>query len=459
MLPRLLIALLGLVTILSFRAPLHAQAGSLNAQPNIVFFLVDDLGFGDLGYSGSALAETPNIDTFARENLIFSSAYASSPHCSPTRASIVTGQYPARLHITVWIGGKKATSYKNLGLPTQKQFLARDVPTVAEYFQTRGYTTAQFGKWHVGGNRVPLSEHGFDKVIGWGPGAGPGNWFAPYNRIKDLPGPEGEYITDRLTDEAIEFMAAQEDEPFFLLLQHYDVHAPLAAPEETVQKYFDRGRPLDKGKENATFLAMKERTDASFGRIVEALDQLGLSDNTIVIFFSDNGGVSYFANNGGLRGGKKFLYEGGIRVPLVMRVPGLTRAGTISNVPVNAVDFFPTLVELTGSSLGSVDAPLDGVSLKPLLENKPLNRDAMFWHMPQLGKDWTVIPPQGAVRVGPWKLLHHYGETKPDELYNLDEDYGETNNLAKQHPKRVQAMRLMLEQHLAETKAQTVTIR
>ena len=454
------LALFGALAALFLLASPQQVDAQTPKQPNIVFFLVDDLGYGDLGYSGSNLAQTPNIDRFAQQNLVFSNAYAASPHCSPTRASIVTGQYPARLHITVWIGGKKPTTYENLEIPTQKRFLAGDIPTIAEYLQDKGYTTAQVGKWHIGSPRVPIEEHGFDYVIGHRPGAGPGpkGWFGPYQSIQNFDGPEGEYITDRLTDEAIQFMTDTKDEPFFLLLQHYDVHAPLRAPEALVQKYVDQGHPREKGRENATFLAMKECTDASFGRIIHTLEALEIADNTIVIFFSDNGGVSYYANNLPLRAGKKSLYEGGIRVPMIVRVPGLTEAG-VCDVPVNSVDFFPTLVELTGGNPAEIPTTLDGLSLRSIFAGGELKRDALYWHMPQPGKDWSVIPPQGAMRMGPWKLVHHYGETKPDELYNLDSDISEERNLARRNPERVKEMRAMLEAHLEATQAQTVTIR
>lgn len=455
----------GLACLLTIAALLQLSAGPAEAtdtkRPNVVFFLADDLGYGDLGYTGSTLAETPHIDAFARDNLIFTDAYAASPHCSPTRASIVTGQYPGRQHMTVWLGGKKTTEYKGLQLPKEKKFLGRDSFTIAEYFKTQGYTTAQVGKWHLGGKRVPIQDHGFDAVLGYSSGAGPGpppTWYAPYTSIADLNGgPEGEYITDRLTDEAIGFMQVQQDKPFFLLLQHYAVHVPLTAPEEVVQKYLDRGQPESKGQENATFLAMKEKMDDSFGRILAALEEMGIADNTIVIFFSDNGGVTYFANNGELRAGKKFLYEGGIRVPLAIRVPGLTSANATTAAPVNSVDFFPTLVDLTGGAIDSLPTTLDGVSLRPVLAGGgQLDRKALYWHMPQVGKDWAIIPPQGAVRVGKWKFIHHYGDTKPDELYNLENDIGERRNLARRHPERVAQMRAMLERHLDDTKAQRV---
>ena len=441
--------------------PLSAEGPDAAAgPPNVVFFLADDLGYGDPGYMGSERARTPHLDAFAAENLNFTSAYAPAPQCSPTRASILTGQYPARTHITVWIGGNKPDSYKNLRLPRQKQYLSADHYTLGEYFQERGYRTGQIGKWHVGGRRVSPQEHGFDEVIGYSPGAGPGParaWYGPYAKIRDLEGPEDEYITDRLTDEAIGFMERNRERPFFLMLQHYDVHAPLTAPEEDVEKYVEMGEPRKKGRENATFLAMKERLDASFGRVVAALEDLDLADNTIVVFFSDNGGVSYFARNAPLRAGKKWLYEGGIRVPMLLRVPGVTSAGT-TDIPVNGIDFFPTLVELTGGDPAEVDSFLDGVSFVPLLRGGKLEREALFWHIPQYGKDWKVIPPQGVVRRGKWKLIHYYGHTAPPELYNLEEDIAEQRNLARRHPDRVAAMTRLLMTHLEETEAQQVEV-
>ena len=450
-----------LTTLLVFGLVTHMHAAASDMKrPNVVFFLADDLGYGDLGYTGSKLAETPHIDAFAAENLIFTDAYAASPHCSPTRVSIVTGQLPGRQHMTVWIGGKKATEYKGMQMPQEKKFLGRDSFTIAEYFKTQGYTTAHVGKWHLGGKRIPIQEHGFDEVLGYSPGAGPGpppTWYAPYSSIAGLDGPEGEYITDRLTDESIKFMQANREQPFFLLLQHYAVHVPLTAPKALVQKYVDRGRPREKGKESATFLAMKEKMDDSFGRVLAALEELNLADNTIVIFFSDNGGVTYYANNGELRAGKKFLYEGGVRVPLAVRVPNMTPRGATTNVPVNSVDFFPTLVDLSGGDIDALSTTLDGVSLRPVLAGgDDLGREALYWHMPQVGKDWTIIPPQGAVRLGKWKFIHHYGDTKPDELYNLDEDISEKRNIARRHPERVAQMRAMLERHIDEIRAQRV---
>lgn len=436
--------------------------GATEVPPNVLFFLVDDLGYGDLGCTGSTLAETPNIDRFASENMLFSSAYAAAAHCSPSRAAIMTGQYPARLHITTWIGGKKPETYKNLRLPKQKRFLSKDAYTLAEYFQGRGYTTVQVGKWHLSSDIVPLEKHGFDYVIGHAEGASPGapkKWYAPYPSIKDLDGPKGEYITDRLTDEAIGFIEKNRETPFFMMLQHYDVHGPLTAPEQDVKKYTERGRSLEKGIENATFLAMKENIDESFGRIVGKLKALNLYNNTIVVFFSDNGGVAYFARNGSLRQGKKWLYEGGVRVPLIMHVPGVTRAGRTCDFPVNGIDFFPTLAELTGGDPSQIQSVQDGVSFASLLRgSEELDRDALYWHSPQLGRGGGTIAPQGAVRQGPWKLIYYYGNTAPVELYNLDNDLSEKQNLAADYPERVDQMRRLLEKHLDTVDAQRVKL-
>ena len=255
-------------------------------------------------------------------------------------------------------------------------------------------------------------------------------------------------------------MKSHRDEPFFMMLQHYDVHGPLTAPKEMVKKYTDCGHPLAKGNENATFLAMKESFDQSFGRITATLEELELDDNTIVIFFSDNGGVSYVANNGQLRRGKKWLYEGGIRVPMAIRVPGVTQPGSRCDTAVNGIDFFPTLVELTGGQPEQLESVLDGVSLVPLLKgSETLKRDALYWHLPQLGKgDGTIIPPQGMVRMGPWKLIHYYGNTAEPELYNVETDIEEKVNVASDYPERVEQMQLMLEKHLNEVDAQRVEV-
>jgi arylsulfatase A-like enzyme len=282
-------------------------------RKNVVFFLVDDLGYGDLSDSGSEHAQTPHIDDFAKNSTIFKSAYVAAPHCSPSRAAILTGKYPARLHITTWIPGYQQSHYQQLTLPQQKDHLPATHHSLGKYFQSQGYTTANVGKWHMGGDKVHPSQHGFDEVIGHaiGPGPGPAKaWFGPYPKIKDLDVPNEEYISDRLTDESIGFIERQKENPFFLMIQHYDVHKPFAAPKRLVDKYLKLGRP-QKGNECSVFLAMKDSMDESFGRIVEALISNDLYKNTIVVFSSDNGGIPGLARNVPFRQGKKSMKEGG----------------------------------------------------------------------------------------------------------------------------------------------------
>ena len=240
-------------------------------------------------------------------------------------------------------------------------------------------------------------------------------------------------------------------------IQHYAPHATIVATDDIVQRYVDQGRPNEKGRHNATYLAMIESVDAGFGRLMTAIDDAGLRDRTIVVFFSDNGAVSWHGRNAPFRGEKKSFYEGGIRVPLLMRVPGVTEAGTVSDTPVNGIDFFPTLVELTGGDPAGRPGIRDGVSFVSALHSQDtLERAPMFWHHPALSRHYADIPPQGAVREGPWKLIDFYGDLKPDELYNLDEDPSEETNLAGQYPERVEAMRMLLEAHLDAVDAQRV---
>ena len=435
---------------------------SNDPRPNVLIFVVDDLGYGDLGFSGSTLAETEALDTFASESINFTNAYAASAHCSPSRAALITGQYPARLHITSWIGGEKATSYDGLALPVQQDFLSEASYTLGEFFRDQGYKTVQIGKWHIGAEHVPIESHGFDYVIGHAFGASPGataKWYGPYPSIRDLDAPSTEYITDRLTSEAINFIQNHADEPFFMMFQHYDVHGPITAPEALVQKYVDLGRPRTNALENAVYLAMKEAIDISFGLVVDTLKELGIYENTIIIFTSDNGGVSHRANNGNLKLGKKWLYEGGVRVPLLMRAPGVSLPSYISSEPVSGIDFFPTLVELTSGINALANYEFDGKSLVPLLRGNSLDgREALFWHSPQLGFSGGTIMPQGSVRMGKWKLIHYYGDLRVPELYDLENDPSEANNLASNEPEIVNQMSALLKQHLTNVSAQQVAV-
>lgn len=457
---RLVAALFGIMQI--WASPVLAGTTSRDAsdRPNILFVLADDLGYGDLGVTGCEFVQTPHLDKFAKYCHTFTNAYAPSPQCSPTRGAILTGQYPARLHITTWIGGKEPAAYKGLRLPQQKKSLPKNAYTLAKYLGDVGYETIQIGKWHLGDNPKGPSQFGFDHTVGFSAGAGPGkgqDWFGPYPKIDDLDGPADEYITERLTTEAIKFIQNKRKKPFFMMFQHYDPHAPLVAPPDDVQRYVDAGRPRDKGQLNATYLAMVEQVDTSFGRLIEALKERGIYNNTVIIFYSDNGAAKYFGRNDPFRGGKKEFYEGGIRVPLFMRVPGLTKKGQKHDAPVSGIDFFPTLIEMTGGSTNKVKATLDGVSFMPLLKGgEQLSRDTLYWHHPALSKTFKQIPPQGAVRQGPWKLIDFYSSDEVDELYNLDQDPGEKNNIADQHPEKVKELREKLHKHLKEVGAQLV---
>jgi arylsulfatase A-like enzyme len=454
---RVVIFIAAITLMLALPAP--SLAASAKSNPNILFVLIDDLGYGDLGCTGAELANTPNLDSFAKNSHVFSSAYAPSPQCSPTRGAILTGQYPARLHITTWIGGAKTSQYKGLNLPSQRTSLRDGVYTMAQYLKDAGYETAQIGKWHLGHDAKEPSRVGFDHTIAFTKGAGPGKgkeWFGPYPKIPDLTGPPEEYITERLTTETIRFMTKKRDKPFFVMLQHFDVHAPLVAPEADVKRYLDQGRP-EKGKLSATYLAMVEQVDTSFGRLVNALKESGQYDNTVIVFFSDNGANTWDGDNGPFRGGKKDFYEGGIRVPLLMHVPGTEVPDERHDVPINGIDFFPTFVELTGGKINNANTTLDGVSIMPILRGSgTLERDCIFWHHPALSRTYRDIPPQGAVRQGKWKFIDYYGSIQEDELYNLEEDPGEKNNLADKHPEKVKELRQKLAEHLKAVDAQMV---
>lgn len=438
-----------------------ARAGS-RRQPNIVFFLIDDLGWVDLGRYGSSFYETPNIDRLADEGMRFTDAYAASPVCSPTRASILTGKHPARLNITDWIGG----SQRGLLLPAEYEHeLSHDEVTIAELLRDAGYATGFFGKWHLGDEPFLPESQGFDLNVGGTSAGQPASYFFPYKAPEgrssrwDVPhledGEEGEYLTDRLTDEAIEFLERQHDQPFLLYLSHYAVHTPIQAKPELTARYEAKAEstPTHSGpdfiseqdrafvkqvQDNPSYAAMVQSVDESVGRILGKLDDLGLTSNTVVIFMSDNGGLSTLANsrnaptaNTPLRAGKGWLYEGGIREPLIIRWPGVVAAGSVCSEPVISTDFFPSMLEMAGLE-SRPDLHRDGRSLAPLLEQTgSLNRDAIYWHFPHYHGSGNR--PSGAVRAGDYKLVEWF-EDGSVELYNLRDDIGETTDLSTSNP-------------------------
>lgn len=418
-----------------------ASAVMLTAQSrkplNFVFILADDLGWTDLGCYGSDLNETPNLDQLAKQGIRFTNAYAACPVCSPTRASIMTGKYPARLKITNYLPGAHPVPYSKLIGFEQVQQLPLEETTIAEALGTRGYVSGHIGKWHLGGKGFSPDKQGFDGSFAFAAG-GVRSFFYPGWQGSDPPieGKDGEYITDRLTDEAIQFLRANKSKPFFLYLPHFAPHLPIEAKQQTVDKYRKKLWP---GLRHADpeYAAMIDSLDEGIGRVLKTLDELGLTDNTVVFFTSDNGGLTApewklkpVTSNAPLREGKGHVYEGGVRVPLIVKGPGIRRA-VVENTPVSSIDYFPTLAELSGLP-ASTSQGVDGVSLVPLLRtSQKLASRPLFWHYPhysnQLGK------PGSAVRLGDFKLvrLHEDGH---QELYHLKEDAGERKDLSKTVP-------------------------
>ena len=436
------------VTLVTAAALLAAAARPLSAAdadrpPNVVVFLIDDLGWTDLGCFGSDLYETPNIDRLAREGVKFTNAYAACTVCSPTRAALMTGKYPARLHVTDWIPGHKRDNPKLL-IPKWTQYLPREEVTIATALKRAGYATAHVGKWHLGNKQQGWPDrHGFDlNVAGYEAGQPP-SYFSPYKIPTLSDGPPGEYLTDRLADEAVRFVEANKDRPFFLYFPHYAVHTPLQAKKELTEHYREKARPGLRHT-NATYAAMIASVDEAVGRVFGKLADLGLADRTLIVFTSDNGGLLRSTSNVPLRAGKGSSYEGGVRVPAIVKWPGVTRPGGVCDEPIITPDLYPTLLEVAGTKGDAAhNAAVDGVSLVPLLRDPAarLPREAIYWHYPHYHPGGAT--PYGAVRARDWKLIEFY-EDRHVELYNLKDDVGEQHDLAEAQPQRTAALREQL---------------
>ncbi len=428
-------------------------------RPNFIFFLADDLGFNDVGFNNpDSFYETPHLDQLADSGTVFTDFYAACQVCSPTRASIMTGKYPARLKTTNFFSGKRPGTFEPAFF---EEHLALEETTVAEALREGGYQTYFAGKWHLGPKGYEPELQGFDINRGGGVNGAPRSYFAPYKNIESLKdGPEGEYLTNRLALESETFLrqAAKSGKPFLLYHSFYGVHTPLQAPEALVEKYRKKAEKLgltsDDGRfesgheaqvwpeskdprvvrirqDHAVYAAMVESLDIAVGRILKTLEESGAAGDTVVVFMSDNGGLSTSeglpTSNIPLRGGKGWIYDGGIREPMVVRWPGVTRPGTRCNVPLISTDFYPTMLEMAGLA-ARPDQHVDGMSFVPLLRNPfaKFERGPIFWHYPHYSNQGGF--PASAVRLGNHKLIQNL-EDGSIELYNLEEDLREHNNL------------------------------
>lgn len=421
-------------------APIPGRAGAadeLTARPNFVFILIDDLGWKDLGFMGSTYYESPRIDALAREGVVFTNAYANAPNCAPTRACLMSGQYTPRHGIYTVGTPERGPSRRRKLVPTPNATeLGTQHVTLAESLKSAGYACACIGKWHLG-DKAPHrpQDRGFDVV---------------YDRSqRGHFTSDGAYLTDRMTDQAIEFIEAGRGKPFFLYLSHHAVHTPIQARPELIEKY--KKKTPGGEHDDPVYAAMIESVDHSVGRVLDALDRNGLRRNTVVVFFSDNGGYANATSMHPLRGSKGMLYEGGIRVPAIVRWPGVTPPDRRCDVPIIGLDFYPTFLEIAGAAKPTGHA-LDGESLVPLFRGGDrLDRQAIFWHFPAYlepynDRQWPWrITPAGAVRQGDWKLIEFFEDGRT-ELYNLHEDLSESHDQTKLRPDKARELQQLLRQ-------------
>jgi arylsulfatase A-like enzyme len=460
-------------------AVLCAAVPAMAERPNFLFILVDDLGYMDVGaYNPDCFYETPNIDRVAAEGMKFTDGYVASPVCSPTRYSIMTGKYPSRVDATNFFSGTREGRFRPA--PLHDRMPLEEV-TLAEALREHGYATFFAGKWHLGPTEEYWPENrGFDvNKGGWSPGGpyGPGRYFTPYGNPRLEDGPEGEHLPARLATETVRFIEAHRDRPFLAYLSFYSVHTPLMGRPDLVEKYQKKAErlgllakeqfadeeqawPVDDPRRvrvvqsHAVYAAMVEAMDEAVGKVLRKLDELGLDEDTVVFFTSDNGGLSTSegspTSNLPLRGGKGWLYEGGIREPYLVKWPGVTRPGSTSNVPVTSTDYYPTMLEIAGLP-AHPEQHKDGASLVPILKGEgDFQREAIFWHYPHYSNQGGF--PGGAVRMGNYKLIERFEDGRV-HLYNLSDDVGERDDLAGQLPGKVRAMRERLHAWYAEVDA------
>ncbi|MEM7146316.1 MAG: sulfatase [Verrucomicrobiota bacterium] len=467
----------GALTLLLIFLAASTPAAAADRPPNVILILVDDMGWMDLSCQGSDYYKTPNIDRLASEGVRFTNGYAACAVCSPTRAAVQTGRYPGRLGVTDWIrarfqrgniGTPDANPTEYVGTPNRKllcppnpYWLEHDELTLAEALAPHGYQSAYVGKWHLGDEAWYPTGQGYDVNRGGCDYGQPPSFFDPYNKpehkhpmiqegIPFLPGRQpGQYLTHREAEETVELIRQWKDKPFFINLGHYAVHTPIQAIEEVAAKY-ERD---DKTDTNAKYAAMVESVDDSTGAILDVLEELDLDDNTLIIFTSDNGGLD---RNGGptenapLRSGKGYAYEGGIRVPFLVRWPGVVPAGKVSDTPVSSIDLFPTILAAADVPIPD-DREIDGLSLLPHLKSgtaTPVDRDELIWHFPHYRHD---PGPYSIIRKGDHKLIKFWEGIY--ELYDLKNDIGEEQNLADSQPEKVKSLDRRLKRQLKQIKA------
>lgn len=444
-------------------------------KPNVIFILADDLGYHDLSFMGSSFYETPNIDRIATEGMWFTDGYAACQVCSPSRASIMSGKFPARHGITDWIGARTGEEWRNAGRfsqllpPDYQRNLPHEYVTLPEALKEHGYMTFFAGKWHLGSQGSWPEDHGFDiNKGGWDKGSPAGGFYAPWENPSLPPGPDGENLTMRLARETVQFMEQNKDTSFFAFLSFYAVHAPLETTREKWEKYrrkaeemgiaengFEMGHflPVRQVQDHPVYAGLVESMDDAVGHVLDALDRLGLAMNTIVVFTSDNGGVAsgdaFATSNLPLRAGKGYQFEGGIREPYFIKVPWMDIAGKKSAVPVTGTDFYPTILDLVGAGLRPAEHE-DGLSLVPLLTGGTLPERPLYWHYPHYGNQGGE--PSSIIRLGDWKLIHYYEDGRK-ELYNLAADPGDRQNVAAGQPERLKELDEMLFSYLRKVGA------
>ena len=450
------------------------SGNSLAEEPNVVVFLVDDLGYMDIGANNpDCFYDTPNIDRLSDSGMRFTDGYAANPVCSPTRYSLMTGKYPTRVQATNFFSGKRAGSFNPAPLVDA---MAAEEITIAEALKTKGYATFFAGKWHLGNiEELYPQGQGFDiNIGGWakgGPYTGK-KYFAPFeNPQMEVESPEGEHLPARLARDTAEFIEANKDQPFLAYLSFYSVHTPLQGRADLVEKYRARAAKIegeefageeqifgDKERQvrilqkHAVYAAMVEAMDEAVGTVLNQLDASGVADNTIVVFTSDNGGLSTSegspTSNLPLRGGKGWVYEGGIREPWIIRYPGVTKAGSVSKELICSIDLFPTVAAAAGIE---IDHLVDGIDLTSALRGEKLDRQSLYWHYPHYSNQGGI--PGGAIREGKYKLFERYEDGRV-HLYDLKNDIGEEKDLASEKPELVQEMRKRLHQWYKEVDAQ-----